>query len=448
MAKALKAFSPTVERWWPAALWMVLILFASLDWASGGTTFKIIHPILRWFRPDMPIAQVYEVNLIFRKACHFSQFLILALLIWRTRGSWKFVSPKADLQFAGFVFLISFALAAGSEYVQSFFRSRTANVTDVFINLSGALAGILIALAIEITKTASAAKEARRRSRILLTANLLLHETERREAVLAKLRGVVLKTQPQAVVVAGNIGRPEQALECLLALKAASGGVPVAICLGPRDHWLPRDRWDEFPSAEAVRKHFWQPALEKSGVTGLDFQNLPLGDLAIVGAYGHFDLGFRDEGLAIDGEPVSREAYLAGTTGGLEANDIRQIPFAAETLEDEAQRQADGLARRLTEVSPDKKIVLVTATTPFADWLEGKGGNAIDAFFRAFAGNSRLAAAILPHSERIRIAIFGGRENRENLCEVNGIAGACLNHGTGSAEYALYDSETSTLERV
>ncbi|MBN8710743.1 MAG: VanZ family protein [Alphaproteobacteria bacterium] len=448
MAKALKAFSPTVERWWPAVLWMVLILFASLDWASGGTTFKIIQPILRWFRPDMPIAQVYEANLIFRKACHFSQFLILALLIWRTRGSWKFVSPKADLRFAGFVFLISFALAAGSEYVQSFFRSRTANVTDVFINLSGALAGILIALAIEITKTASAAKKARRRSRILLTANLLLHETERREAVLAKLRGVVLKTQPQAVVVAGNIGRPEQALECLQALKTASGGVPVAICLGPRDHWLPRDRWEQFPSPEAVRKHFWQPALEKTGVVGLDFQNLPLGDLAIVGAYGHFDLGFRDEGLSIDGEEVSLEAYLAGTAGGLEANDIRQIPFAAETLEEEAQRQSEGLSRRLAEVPPDRGILLVTGTVPFESWLDRKGRNAIDAFFRAFAGNSRMAAAILPHSERIRIAIFGGRENRENLCEVKGIAGTSLNHGTSSAEYALYDGETSTLERV
>lgn len=452
MAKALKAFSPTVERWWPAVLWMILILFASLDWASGGTTFKIIQPILRWFHPDIPMTQVYETNLIFRKACHFLQFLILALLIWRTRGSWRFVSPRADLRFAGFVFLISIGLAAGSEYVQSFFRSRTANVTDVFINLSGALAGILIALAIEITRTPGTAEQnpraAEGRSRILLTANLLLHEPERRAAVLAKLRNALLATKPHAVVVAGNISRPEQAMECLQALKAAAEGVPVAICLGPRDHWLPRDQWEQFPSPEAVRTHFWLPALEKTGIIGLDFQNLALGELEIVGAYGHFDLGFRDGNLVIDGKGVSREAYLEGMAGGMQANDIRQIPFAAETLDEEAQRQADGLAKRLAASAADKKIVLVTGTTPFEEWLEQKGGNPIDAFFRAFAGNSRMGAAILSHAERIRIAVFGGREGEASLPAVQGIKGSSLNQGSGRTEYTLYNGETDTLERL
>ena len=452
MTKALKAFSQTVERWWPALLWMLLILIASLDWASGGTTFELLLPILRWIHPDIPMHQVYDANLFFRKACHFLEFLILALLIWRTRGSWKFVSPKADLRFAGFVFLISIGLAVGSEYIQSFFKSRTANATDVFINLSGATAGILIAIGIELTKRPRGTRKPKKaidlKPRILFTANLLLHEQGRRQAVLARLRRNLLKTKAQMLVVAGNIAHPMQSLESLRALKAAAEGVPVAICLGVQDHWLPRELWSHFPSPEAVRHHFWEPALAQTGIVGLDFQNFALGNVEIVGAYGHFDLGFRNEKLVIDGEEVKREAYLAGTVGGFQANDMRQIPQAGETLEEEAKKQADGLEKRLGAVPAEKEIVLVTGTVPFEEWLERKEGNTIGGFFRAYAGNSLLAEVILPHAKRIRIAAFGGKENGEDLQKVHGISGSCLNPGKGRTEYVIFDTERDTIERL
>jgi len=430
---------------------MLLILIASLEWASGGTTFEIILAFLRGIRPDMPMHHVYDANLFFRKACHFLQFLILALLIWRTRGSWRFVSPKADLRFAGFVFLISIGLAVGSEYIQSFFHSRSGSATDVLINLSGAVGGIVIAVGIEIMTTQRGTRSKTRGDlgpRILLTSNLLLHEGHRRQAVLTKLRKTLITTKAEMLIVAGNVAHPTQSLESLRALKAAAGGVPVAICLGAQDHWLPKELWARFPSPEAVRQHFWQPALEKTGIVGLDFQNLALGNLEIVGAYGHFDLGFREENLVIDGEEVGREAYLLGSVGGLQANDMRQIPFAGETLKEEAERQAEGLEKRLAQVPTGREIVLVTGTVPFAEWLECEGQNTIRTFFRAFAGNSQMAKVILPYAERIRIVAFGGKENGEELCEVDGIQGKCLNQGNPGMEYVLFDAEQDVMERL
>lgn len=446
MAKALKAFSPTVERWWPALLWMVLILIASLDWASGGTTFKIIQPILRWFDPGIPMHQIYEANLIFRKTCHFLQFLILAILIWRTRGSWKFISPKADARFAGFVFLISILFAVGSEYIQSFFRSRTANVTDIFINLSGAVAGILLAVTVEIINSRSQREKSTEKPRILFTANLLLHDKKRRPQVLSQLRKILEETRADALVVAGNIAHPTQCRESLEALKTAVGGIPVAICLGPQDHWLPRELWEQSPSPEAVRLHYWHPALTQTGVHGLDFQSLALGNLEIVGAYGHFDLGFRDETLVIDGAEVSREAYLEGTAGGFQASDMRQIPFAATTLDKEAQNQSEGLARRLADVPPDRDILLVTGTVPFENWLSRKGGNAMEGFFRAFAGNSRIAEVIRPYAARIRALAFAGRDCEQASCDESGIKGSRLS--PGRVDYLLYEGETGRLEKL
>ncbi|WP_084400696.1 VanZ family protein [Terrimicrobium sacchariphilum] len=448
MAKALKAFSPTVERWWPALLWMVLILIASLDWASGGTTFKIIQPILRWFDPGIPMHQLYEANLIFRKTCHFLQFLILAILIWRTRGSWRFISPKADARFAGFVFLISILFAVGSEYIQSFFRSRTANVTDVFINLSGAVAGILLAVTIEIINSRRQREKSSEKPRILFTANLLLHDKKRRPVVLSQLRKILDETRADALVVAGNIAHPTQCRESLEALKTAVGDIPVAICLGPQDHWLPRELWEQSPSPEAVRLHYWHPALTQTGVHGLDFQSFALGDLEIVGAYGHFDLGFRDETLVIDGAEVSREAYLSGAVGGFEANDFRQIPAAGGTLKEEARRQAEGLGKRLSEVRQNNEIILVTGTIPFEEWLEKPTDNTIEAFFRAFAGNSQMAAAILPHATKIRVAVFGSGKSESHLPEVRGIKGLCLQDANGRAVYSLYDAETGEMVRL
>ena len=452
MIKALEAFSLFARRWWPAVLWMILILLASLDWASGGHTVSYLKPILRWFDPDITMQEIYDFNLFFRKSCHFFQFLILALLIWRTRGSWRFVSPKADFRFSLFVLLLSALFAAGSEIIQRFVVSRTSELRDVLIDLSGSVLGIIIALIVEAIYTrrtvVSVAAASQPATRVLLTADIHLDNTETKAQTLADIRQAIAKHQPSLLVVAGNIGNPLQAAQWLRELKTAAVTTPVAFCLGREDHWLDPDLWTTYPSPASIRENLWAPAVRESGVACLDFQNVEIAGLVITGGYGHFDLQYRDEGLRLDNHPVTRDDYLAGSSSGLEWKDMSRMPFAAHTLVEESKIQATGIGHRLSEAAATgKDILLVTGTAPFWEWSgHTETPGAIMNFFRAYAGNSLLPAEILPHAGAIRAAVCGYSHAPVPPINMGGIPGTNVGQGRHEVRFMIFETGSGGLK--
>lgn len=447
MFRTLEAFSLLAKRWWPAVLWMILIVLASLDWASGGHTLPILHTILKWLNPDVQMRDVYDFNIIFRKSCHFLQFFILVFLIWRTRGSWRSVSPKADLRFSFFVLAVCAVLAIGSEVIQHAVISRSPSARDVVINMSGAGIGILASLAIEailgLRRPTSRQPASGRTSRILLTADVHL---DSKPSNYDTIRQAIETHRPELFIVAGNIGSPLNARSSLKMLKEAAGSTPVAICLGSHDHWLPPEYWEKYPSPSTVREKLWQPALSESGMLGLDFQNLATDSVIITGGYGHFDLGFRDPSLLLDNEPVSLQHYLQGSAAGLECADMKQIPHADQTLQKEADLQAAGIATRLAEAcQTNLPVLLVTGTAAHGEWAgyNGNLGSPMN-FFRAYAGNSLLGPLLRPYAGKICLAVCGHTHKPASQI-IDEIHGINVGQYQGKLRFTLIEPEAGEV---
>jgi VanZ family protein len=137
----LRAFC---KSWLPVLAWMTLIFSASSDKRSYEHSSLLVEPLLRWLFPHMPEAQIHAIHLLLRKCAHLVEYAVLALLLWRAvhrpvkNDSRPWLWPEAGLTLA-----IVFLYAASDEFHQLFVPTRTAHVTDVFIDTAGGAAGLL-----------------------------------------------------------------------------------------------------------------------------------------------------------------------------------------------------------------------------------------------------------------------------------------------------------------
>jgi VanZ family protein len=131
-----------VWRYMPLALWMCLIFFASTGELSASNTSLIVRPVLLWLFPDISEARIALAHFLVRKAAHFTEYAILALLAARAfRGSfhewlrrrWFIIS---------LLLIILYALS--DEFHQSFVPSRTASIYDSMIDIAGGLTALLL----------------------------------------------------------------------------------------------------------------------------------------------------------------------------------------------------------------------------------------------------------------------------------------------------------------
>jgi VanZ family protein len=156
---------PKLERflvyWLPPLAWMLLIFSASADAESYRHSSSLFVPLLRWLFPGMSLEHIETIHHAFRKCGHLTEFAILALLFWRaihhthhpivtpkqiegglvapkrSEGGWRWDEAGLALSFV-------FLYAAGDEFHQIFVASRTALVSDVFIDTAGGAIGLLL----------------------------------------------------------------------------------------------------------------------------------------------------------------------------------------------------------------------------------------------------------------------------------------------------------------
>ena len=135
---------PFFKYWLPTLIWMVLIFSASSDSHSYEHSSRLIAPLLHWLFPQMPETRVDAIVYFTRKCAHLTEYAVLALLLWRAvRRPMKndprpWVWPEAGLALA-----IVFLYAASDEFHQIFVPTRTAQVSDVFIDTAGGAASLL-----------------------------------------------------------------------------------------------------------------------------------------------------------------------------------------------------------------------------------------------------------------------------------------------------------------
>ena len=136
----LRAF---LKFWLPVLFWMALIFSASADSHSSEHTSRFIEPILRWLFPKMSPDHIEDIHHLIRKCAHLTEYAILTLLLWRALHLSKNNLPPWSWPKVGGTLLIVFIYAASDEFHQSFVPTRTARVSDVFIDSAGGVIGLL-----------------------------------------------------------------------------------------------------------------------------------------------------------------------------------------------------------------------------------------------------------------------------------------------------------------
>jgi len=124
----------------PVIVWMFLIFAGSSDALSAEHTSRFLVPFLRWLDPSLSFETIATIHFTLRKLGHFTEYFILAALLWRAlRGTFNALSRRL---ISAVTFLIAAAFAASDEFHQAFVPSRTSTVHDVMIDCVGAICAV------------------------------------------------------------------------------------------------------------------------------------------------------------------------------------------------------------------------------------------------------------------------------------------------------------------
>ena len=248
--------------------------------------------------------------------------------------------------------------------------------------------------------------------KILFTADLHLNIPARSRrtghTAFSAFAESVSQENPDAVVVAGDIGIPGRSAEYLGAIRKVVGERPLAVCLGNHDFWVPQSEHREFASLNEVVAKYWREPARAAGAVLLDDENADLGEVVVCGGYGHFDLGLAIPNLQVRGLRITEQIYLSGRLGGLSWKDFPNIPNCGTRLQADARDQAAGIARRIDKVIAVGKRVLVAVHT--CPWAELNGhplhGNEVD-ILPAYSGNSLVGNELERRAAAIEFLICG-----------------------------------------
>jgi len=147
-------------RYGPVVAWTCFVLSASSSGFSTTHTSRVVRPLLLWLFPHISEATLESVHFFIRKASHFSEYAMLALLAARA----FLTSGRAAL--ARGWWLAAFALVACvsllDEYHQSFVPSREGSIYDSLLDMVGG-ASALACVALWLSLRRGGARAAKRR---------------------------------------------------------------------------------------------------------------------------------------------------------------------------------------------------------------------------------------------------------------------------------------------
>jgi len=136
----------TLISWLPVFLWMGVIFIFSTDLGSLHTSSRFLGPILDLFLPWVGPETRFGIQIAIRKCCHFGEYAVLTLLIWRALIAQSGVPFREwRLQPAILAFILASLYAGTDEFHQAFVADRSASLKDVMIDSTGAAAGAAFA---------------------------------------------------------------------------------------------------------------------------------------------------------------------------------------------------------------------------------------------------------------------------------------------------------------
>lgn len=97
----------------------------------------------------MTQAHIEAIHHLFRKCGHLTEYAVLAILLWRAVRKPIRRDPRPwSWREAMIAVLIVFLYASTDEFHQMFVPGRTPLISDVFIDTSGAIAGMILLWAV------------------------------------------------------------------------------------------------------------------------------------------------------------------------------------------------------------------------------------------------------------------------------------------------------------
>lgn len=122
-------------RYGPLVAWVAVIFFASTGNLSASNTSRIVRPLLLWLFPAITEPELMQAHFFVRKAAHFTEYAVLALLAARAFLSSSRVWLRRRWPVAAFALVAACSLL--DEYHQSFLDTRTGTVYDSLIDMTG-----------------------------------------------------------------------------------------------------------------------------------------------------------------------------------------------------------------------------------------------------------------------------------------------------------------------
>ena len=100
---------------------------------------------MRWLFPQMSQAHIEQLHYGFRKCCHLAEYAVFAILAWRAiRQPEKNDCRPWRWDEAGLALAFVFLYAATDELHQVFVPTRTGQVSDIVVDVSGGAIGITL----------------------------------------------------------------------------------------------------------------------------------------------------------------------------------------------------------------------------------------------------------------------------------------------------------------
>jgi VanZ family protein len=136
------ALSKFARYWLPVLLMIGVMYYASTDVLSGENTRNLIEKILEWLAPNASGRTITRINFLVRKAAHFTEYAVLAWLLFRAFRADSLVRWRVRWLMYSLLICVCWALA--DELHQSFTRTRGGSVYDSLLDVSGAV--VMLAL--------------------------------------------------------------------------------------------------------------------------------------------------------------------------------------------------------------------------------------------------------------------------------------------------------------
>ena len=130
--------SGLLGRWLPLVACAGVIWTLSSGWFSGERTGAVLLPPLSALFPRATPGQLDAVHTGLRKLAHFTEYLILSVLLYRALD----VERRWSLRAAGLALVLAGLYAGSDELHQWWVPGRGARASDWLIDVSGAAAGL------------------------------------------------------------------------------------------------------------------------------------------------------------------------------------------------------------------------------------------------------------------------------------------------------------------